>query len=64
MMKLAYAAALMATLWCSSQQFAGGSWSIRHSGQVGTPLVFGLLYALFETSAGLRTKGARGLDGD
>ena len=51
MMKLAYAAALVATLfWCSSQQFAG-------SGPLDIPdkwahlLVFGLLAAtLFETS--------------
>ena len=66
MIKLAYAAALMATLfWCSSQQFAGTPGPLDIPDKWAHLLVFGLLATLYLRHPWFENKGRKGsLDGD
>ena len=61
-MKLAYAAALMATLfWCSSQEFAGPSGSLDIPDKWAHLLVFGLLATLYLRHPWFKKKGRKGV---
>ena len=61
MIKLAYAAALMATLfWCSSQQFAGTPGPLDIPDKWAHLLVFGLLATLYLRHPWFENKGRKG----
>ena len=62
MIKLAYAAALMATLfWCSSQQFAGPPGPLDIPDKWAHLLVFGLLATLYLRHPWFENKGRQGV---